>query len=372
MKVKGLRFGPNVRKLHRGKFLVVEHPKYGNYAMKWPRPRGKPTNPNVIATTSVFSRVAGMHRTSTAYDLAAAHKVTEGSPYIWIDFIKACAYGLGVEARLKNGQAVRGVRSLTRTIDAMLDSITDTVGSVLWRARSGWQGTPQGAQGEVLSVLDASGAVGWAKPTGGGGGASPFAEAPNAPDLTSYEIVSTRSTSTATRTARGTWLDIPSNADQDQVAALMALPTPPYKVTLGAILPMRVTQNGGFGIAVFDTSKSKNALFSYSARNDSYARLDYTLQSSLGRYANDTTVASSSTYPQPSGSYITMALSDDGTNFTWSLSFDGEHFIDMQTISRTDYVVPAYIGPSLIIFTPLASGKDIGFHVMNWKQESLT
>jgi hypothetical protein len=153
-----------------GSYQSYGHPKYGLIITKWPRKRGPATTPAAIDNQDTFAQVVAWAKNPMAGEVEAAQIGTKASGYLIRDVIESACYGMVVTAYCKDGTVIRGRRMANADIQALLDTISSTVGSILVRGSSGWTGLDAGDITYVLTSFGAGVAPGWAPASGGGGG----------------------------------------------------------------------------------------------------------------------------------------------------------------------------------------------------------
>ncbi|HUJ83964.1 MAG TPA: hypothetical protein VLW83_18925 [Candidatus Acidoferrales bacterium] len=94
------------------------------------------------------------------------------SGFTWKDMLISGFFGNAVEFTDSDGVQWTGRRILAADIQALLDSISSTPGSILVRTASTWAALYPGDPNKVLSIDPATGLPNWlAAPSAGGGGA---------------------------------------------------------------------------------------------------------------------------------------------------------------------------------------------------------
>ena len=223
-------------------------------------------------------------------------------------------------------------------------------------------GTTITASGGVISAV------------GGGASDTPFYPAANIfkPLIGSFTLASHVVTGTASMNSvgRGIYLLDANAVGSEQLVGYYAVPATPYTLTMCHLTNGMPADFCLYGLCFLDTSISKNVMFGYGGNgNGNLVRYDYQKNSALGTYASDTATFGNYSTPMPAGIPIWTQVKDDGTNFTFNGSYDGEHFFKVQQISRTDYLSTInYVGFSFFMSQPLASGTDMGMLIFSFKQ----
>lgn len=143
---------------------------------------------NTLAVAARFVPLANAWEYQQAKDLAGA------SGFTWKDMLISGFFGNAVEFTDSNGVLWQGRRILADNIQALLDSLSSTPGSILVRTANGWAALYIGSPSTVLTVDPATNLPNWVAPasgpSGGGGGdgnASVFID-PNAGTTSSTNI----------------------------------------------------------------------------------------------------------------------------------------------------------------------------------------
>lgn len=170
MRVKGAANWQDNLQLFRGTHQVYGHPKYGLVVTKWPRKRGPAKQPAQAANNKQFAAVVDWCRSPMAADVATAQAATAGTGYLPRDLIESACFGLVIVCTLKDGRILYGARMVSQDAQALLDSITQEVGSLIVRTSAGWVSLEAVAAGKVLTSNGLLQAPTWQAPSGGGGG----------------------------------------------------------------------------------------------------------------------------------------------------------------------------------------------------------
>lgn len=139
----------------------------------WPKGNGGDT-PKRKAAREQFMAVQQMIKNATSDEVAAAQEITAGTPLLVRDVLMKAAYGTLIEATGKDGSQWMGIRDVQPSAQMLLNSISNVVGSMLYKGPDGWVGVNIGSPGQVLTVDGDTVLPAWKDPTGGGGGVSGF------------------------------------------------------------------------------------------------------------------------------------------------------------------------------------------------------
>jgi hypothetical protein len=160
-------------------------------------------------------------------------------------------------------------------------------------------------------------------------------------------------------TSGGIFLKAPTNGSHSFRIREKAAPSTPYTIT-ALIIPFTLNVdyqlvgigwNDGTKLAVFGVFSSASS--------------GNLLQSS--KYAT-VTGASAGDYAfllLPQGGPIWLRITDNGTNRICSYSFDGENFIQVHSVSRTDYLTPTNI---MFYANDLNTSYECALKLLSWKE----
>lgn len=145
----------------------------GSKVMKaWPRKRGPTTDPAQLLRQARFAVRRYYAHDPIDIDNIMARLLTAGSPFLPGDILYKQQVGTLCEVITQSGTYYRSLRLTQQQIQAELDSITNTIGAILYRDKNGWVGLAPGQPNQVLTAQGAGNAVLWS--TAGGGGSSGF------------------------------------------------------------------------------------------------------------------------------------------------------------------------------------------------------
>jgi len=119
-------------------------------ARSWPRKRGTSGTPAQLAARADFQNIISWVGEPMPQDIEAAQWIIENTLYLPRDVMEMAAYGTIMEARMADGRILRGIRLVATDIQALLDTITQTPGTMLVRTGVGWVALPPGATDQVL------------------------------------------------------------------------------------------------------------------------------------------------------------------------------------------------------------------------------
>lgn len=172
MRVKNAAgFDPQLQR-YVGTHQVYRHPKFGFIVSKWPRKRGPKATAAQLEQRNAFTQSIIWARDPLSSDVTTAQEYTKNTGYLVRDVIQSAMFGLVVDCYTKDGKHWIGRRMAANNIQAQLDSIDDTVGSMLFRGPTGWVGLTPGVVGQVLEISPTTELPAWG--AGGTAAEGPF------------------------------------------------------------------------------------------------------------------------------------------------------------------------------------------------------
>lgn len=139
--------------LSRGNFYVRDT-KWGAVAQVWPVKRGPPKTPYDFYKQKEFGIAARMAANPIDLDYGTAVEMVKGSTLVPRDFLLQCAYGRAYVIEQEDGFQWPNYRDMAPNPQYVLDLITTTVGTLIWRSDVGWVQIDPGNTGQLLTVTD--------------------------------------------------------------------------------------------------------------------------------------------------------------------------------------------------------------------------
>jgi len=214
--------------------------------------------------------------------------------------------------------------TIAANIQALLNTITTTRGSVLYRGASNWSALAPGTSGQVLQTNGAGADPTWATPSGGGGGYEGFGNLLSLTALTPLAGASANLTlSNGTKANSYSWTASGANTVQ---MAYGAAPSTPWDIYLRYINTTPFGNNVQFGIALRNSANSRILIFTTSG----------SAGGPLGaqEWTNPTTF-SSSLFSQNVGIFAGvpywLRINSNGTTLTFYRSTNGVDWIQVGT-----------------------------------------
>lgn len=152
-KVKQFPLSPGAFSLARGRF-VIRDTRWGQVAQKWPKKRPKAKEGGPLWHQQQFARAAVMAANPNPLDLGTAIEMVKGTTYVPRDFLMMCAYGYAYVLQGPDGQLWQTRLDMSSNPQYLLDLVTDTHGSMLYRADYGWIGLDPSSNGYILTMKD--------------------------------------------------------------------------------------------------------------------------------------------------------------------------------------------------------------------------
>jgi hypothetical protein len=159
MKLKGTT-PPNLGDMRlKGHYLTAMTP-WGPVVRSWPKKRGGPKTPYDYYRQVEFGLVARMTKTPLPIAYAGAVASVDSTTMVPRDWMTRLAMGVGFTFVQPDGTIVEGARVTNPNFNYILDGITDTPGSMIYRADIGWVPVTPGNPGQFLA-LDTNGMPAW-------------------------------------------------------------------------------------------------------------------------------------------------------------------------------------------------------------------
>jgi hypothetical protein len=117
---------------------------------KWPAPRGHALPNSVLANIGWFIKCNALTKLIDPSEMVEAINLTVGSGWYPRDLLLRAMSGGLVVAYMADGRVLWGRQDMANNIEAMLDSIGMTRGSVLFRGELGWLALSPGTVGQAL------------------------------------------------------------------------------------------------------------------------------------------------------------------------------------------------------------------------------
>lgn len=133
----------------RGSFQTYAT-KYGVHAHKWPRPRGKQTQGYGLYRVQEFKNAVRCLPLIHDVMMQTCRNLSKGSEQTYRDIALSCMYGRFYEFSGPPGAPDFQSGTMQPNPQYILDLITKTPGSLLYRAEDAWYGLDPGLDGESL------------------------------------------------------------------------------------------------------------------------------------------------------------------------------------------------------------------------------
>jgi len=147
-------------------------------ACQWPKKRPYAPTARQLLARQTFAETVAFIKNPDEEDMKQAVDLSKGTSLLWRDVLMMAANGTLFTVKDAAGNTYFGARTVSQTIQNLLDGISDEPGTILGRTASGWQVLLPATQGFVLTSQGAGNSPLWAPPAsgGGGGGALSFVE----------------------------------------------------------------------------------------------------------------------------------------------------------------------------------------------------
>lgn len=156
-------------------------------------------------------------------------------------------------------------------------------------------------------------------------------------------------------------LTVPASGTDSLKIREINLPSRPYTITATMLSAFKVLDYAWAGLCVVDSASGKVATFGMTRQSG--LLVSYDKFNSVTSFSSQTTLWSGYTplTQEPYG----FRLLDDGANFIFSISFDGSNWIQVQSVSRTDWLAnPDKIG----FYGNSRNSSPVYVHLFSWVQ----
>lgn len=312
---------------------------------KWPRKRGKPTDPAALERIEKFHQAIELCRYVSAATLLAAKEATIGTSLMPYDLMVKAMYGRLFMMQCDDGRILRS-RAVVNDVSQNLDLLTTTFGSVLVRGQDGWTGVPPGQSGYVLTSQGTNDVPAWAPSSGGGSVLAP-------PKIANFTWGNQPSGTTATDTSTGLAIAAPGHSGENWATLWWngTYPTTPFTQTILVKLPPILQTVYQLGLLIGNAAGKFISCGCYSAtalagnpanvRSRGFANVQYN---------SPTSFASIGTTWQFEGGEAAISFTDDGTNIVGKIGTDINNLIQVFSVTRASFIgTPTKIGIGLSV-----------------------
>lgn len=138
---------------------------------KWPRKRPGPGTPAQQANRFLTGWVWWATKFRIPPEQDAAATLAPKTMYVPRDLLEMATFGRLIQVNASNGVTWYGVKLLTSQVQALLDQLGTTVGTIITRTGDGWDIVLPGDAGQVLTTHGNNTIPSWETVGGSGGGA---------------------------------------------------------------------------------------------------------------------------------------------------------------------------------------------------------
>ncbi len=172
MKVWGIANGPAARGTKiNGAYITVRQPDGSLVVRSWPRKRGHYQSQRQGGWGEWFAAVSRWATQPDPGSQLYALQVVVGTIFMPRDVLIKIAAGKLWDVQLADGTQLWNIWLMADQIQVMLDTITETPGSMLVRTPAGWAALEPGPVGNVLTGQGPNQIPAWALASGGAGAA---------------------------------------------------------------------------------------------------------------------------------------------------------------------------------------------------------
>lgn len=324
----------------RGRMSIFYNTRHGWVARKWQKP-GRP-NPSAreLIGRELFKQATQFVREADPQLIEAAKQAAGPTAWTWKDYLISNMYGRGTVINLPDGTTLKGWRTMADEAQELLDSITQSVGAILVRTSTGWQGMTPGSIGTVITSEGPASPPDY-EPVPGGGGGTTSADLWGPPAASQFSTVinggsASPAPSIADDADAGVIADSgPVTASSDQVRALLtAVPgATPWSLTARLRLTAYPAGNRKGGLYISDGTKLMCVERSMTA-SDAVR---------VSKYTNSTTFSTSSSFVVPSA-WEYYRIRNDGTKLYFDMGRDGKSYTQLFNENVGTFLTPTLIG----------------------------
>lgn len=339
-------------------------------ATKWPRKRGPNGTPAQMAARQFFRDLVQSIKNAEAPDRETAMAYTPGTPLTWRDILMQAYSAKLMVVTDPDGAIWRGTRDVSDEAQALLNSISQTPGTVLIRGADKWIATYAPTRpNQVLTSVGAPRYAMWSNPVVGGAPADALGtRVPVHPDGNDFNWLAS-SQGDATITAFGSYgFTIEAhavNAVNLRLAGLTLPSTTPWTVIAGLRVQAALNQNYfNAGLALKHSGGAKVTTWGLSLRNDplSIQRVHWNAINSYNSGPFDVQAKG-----QPVAQLVWLRIDNDGTNYIFSFSNDGLGWIPCTSEALTNWLANPADEIALFVDPENSSGAPISLTCFDWE-----
>ncbi len=151
----------------------VSRTYYSNFFQRyittsWTTSRG-PKTQRAKWSQDAFAAAVKQIRGVSPDEYQAAQAMAVNTPYLGRDLLMKAARGTLVIFQFQDGSVLMGTQYAATLLEALLNTISETPGTMIVKTVDGWSGLLPGDDGKVLTIDSVSGLPIWETPAGGGG-----------------------------------------------------------------------------------------------------------------------------------------------------------------------------------------------------------
>lgn len=263
------------------------------------------------------------------------------------DFFAAHELQAGAGISISPDGNIENSPTISAQVQGVLDQLTTTRGSVIFRGVDDWQVLGPGTSGNVLQTNGAGADPTWVPQSGGGGGGgggvSPFwPSEPTPPVATDYTLVKGPSVTgeVLAQTTRGIFLGCDgAGADRTVIAERPLNPANPWRFTAFMAPASGIRPNVSFGLFIRDSVGGRLQEFCFAGEG---ATMRVFLWNSLDSFNSNPYSDSGNTRMFTP---LWMRIEKSGGDVIFSGSRDGEYFFEIARVASTFWIAsPDRIG----------------------------
>jgi Collagen triple helix repeat (20 copies) len=161
-------------------------------------------------------------------------------------------------------------------------------------------------------------------------------------------------------TKGGIYLEVPAGAGENNRIRKKAAPATPYTITAGFIPNMAILNSATIGIGFRQSSDGKLVILGLQSSGNVLPFLveKYNSPTSVNSvYINNAVI--------PGGNMMWLQISDDGANRICRFSMDGQHFLQIHSVGRTDFLTADEV---FFFVNAINATYATGMTLISWKQ----
>ncbi|MCA9915037.1 MAG: hypothetical protein KC496_16900, partial [Anaerolineae bacterium] len=184
-----------------------------------------------------------------------------------------------------------------------------------------------------------------------------------APDLTGFSWVN-QGDASAVQSGASIYMEAPKKTSDNLRLLVMSAPSTPYTITIHFQALMWHAFKNAVGLVWRNSSSGKVVTLGCVSSNAASAVGYFT---EIHRYNSPTSWNSTIADFDMPGIFPWLRIEDDGTNRKSYVSINGQNWIEINSISRTDFITPDQVGFFINPQDSASDGDDVALHLLSWE-----